>query len=145
MSKFLEIMKSHIDQLGWQSVEQVNDRVLRMGFDMGEGRSQTVIMTHYPSENESQSDVVEVASAVVKMDGFPDGKLGKSMAEKLLRENSTMAFANWAIEQTSDGPYLVAMSGWMLDDLDAEELDFAANIVSGVADQMEATLGVDNF
>jgi len=88
---------------------------------------------------------VEVASAVVKMDGFPDGKLGKSMAEKLLRENSTMAFANWAIEQTSDGPYLVAMSGWMLDDLDAEELDFAANIVSGVADQMEASLGVDNF
>ena len=138
-------MKSHIETLGWQSVEQLSERTLRMGFDMGEGRSQMVLITHYPTESEDSSDVVEVASAVVKMDGFPDGKLGKSMSEKLLRENSTMAFANWAIQETPDGPYLVAMSGWMLDDLDPEELDFAVHIVSGVADKMEESLGVDNF
>jgi len=144
MSHYLEKMKSHIDELGWQSVEQLSERTLRMGFDMGEGRTQTVLITHYPTEG-TGSDAVEVASAVIKMDGFPDGKLGKAMSEKLLRENATMAFANWAIQETGDGPYLVAMSGWLLDDLDAEELDFAVHIVSGVADRMEESMGVDNF
>jgi len=144
MSQFLEKIKSHTDKLGWQSIEQLNERTLRVGFDMGEGRSQSALITHYPMEGD-RSDAVEIASAAVKMDGFPDGKLGKTMAEKLLRENSTMAFANWAIQETSDGPYLVAMSGWLLDDLDPEELDFAVHIVLGVADKMEESLGVDNF
>ena len=145
MAQFLETMKSHIEKLGWESVDQVSEQTLRMGFDMGEGRTQMVFMTHYPVEGEDRSDAIEISSAVVKMDGFPDGKLGKAMAEKLLRENSTMAFANWAIEETSDGPYLVAMSGWLLDDLDPEELDMAVHIVAAVADKMEASLGVDNF
>jgi len=145
MSKFLKVINSHAEKLGWQSLDELNERTIRMGFDMGEGRTQTLIITHYPSEDENMSDAVEIASAVMKMDGLPDGKIGKAMSEKLLRENSTMAFANWAIQDTADGPYLVAISGWMLDDLDPEELDFAANIVSGVADRMEESLGVDNF
>jgi len=104
---------------------------------MGEGRSQNVLISHYPNSDEDTSDLIEIASAVLKMDGFPDGQLGKEMAEKLLRENAVMTFASWAIEETGDGLYLVAMSGWMLNDLDPEEMKLAVLIVSKAADEMK--------
>ncbi|MDA7723109.1 hypothetical protein N8862_01560 [Pseudomonadales bacterium] len=144
MSKFLDTIVSHANQLEW-TLEKLSDARLRLSFNMGEGRSQNVLISHYPNGDEDSSDLVEIASAALKMDGFPDGKLGAEMAKKLLKQNATTAFSSWAIEDTEDGPYLVAMSGWMLDDLDAEEFELAALIVANAADEMEGTLGIDNF
>lgn len=143
MSNFVDIIGEHAKKIGWEAINQLDETTIVLPFDMGDNRSQNVIISHYPQEE--SSDFVEITSAVIKMDGFPDGKLGKEMAEKLLRENCSMALVNWAIDETSEGAYLVARSGWMLDDLDAEELEMAVGIVSNVADNMESSLGVDNF
>ncbi|TQV70180.1 hypothetical protein FKG94_21915 [Exilibacterium tricleocarpae] len=147
MSQFLTKIKSYAKDLQWDdSLQQVSERFLRLGFNMGEGRTQMVIIIHYPDDDQQNNGVIEVSSAVVKMDGMPDGKLGAEMARKLLRENASYGFANWAIQDIpSEGRYLIATSGWLLDELDLDELKLAVHIVAKMADDMEKTLGVDNF
>jgi hypothetical protein len=117
-----------------------------MMFEMDDDRSQMVIINGV--ETNDGNEVVTIQSAVLKLEGLPNQMLGGDMAKKLLRENSQMALAKWSIDETQDGKYLVATSNWYLDTLDtldAEEFYRAVRVVAGAADEMESTLGVDNF
>lgn len=147
MSIFTKKIEAYASELGWiQGLRKENDRVFRFNYNMGEGRSQMVLICYHCSDENPDKGIVEVSSPAMKMDGLPGGKLGAQMAEKLLRENGRSIFTNWAIEDLpSEGRYLIATSRWLIEGLDAEELDIAANVVAAAADKMEKTLGVDNF
>lgn len=123
--------------------DQTHENSVRMMFEMDDDRSQMVIINGV--ETNDGNEVVTIQSAVLKLEGLPNQMLGGDMAKKLLRENSQMALAKWSIDETQDGKYLVATSNWYLETLDAEEFYRAVRVVAGAADEMESTLGVDNF
>lgn len=140
-----ELFKKTIRKLGkelsWSIVED-SDRVMSMLFDMGEGRVQRVMFFHHLV---GEAELVAISSAVLKMDGMPDNKIGHDMAARLLRENDHYAFGNWAIDGEGEDAHLIATARWWLDDLDKEEFEASVLSVSGMADGLEKTLGVDNF
>lgn len=123
--------------------EQTGESSIRMLFEMEGDRSQMVLVNGV--ETQSGKAVVSIQSAVLKLDGLPNQMLGKDMATKLLRENAQMALAKWSIDEVEEGKYLVATSNWYLDTLDPEEFGRSVQVVAGAADNMEETLGVDNF
>lgn len=142
MSEFMKKIKSLCNACEFK-YEQTDATGIRMLFEMDNDRSQMVLVNGV--ETESGKQVVTIQSAVLKLDGLPNKMLGKDMAEKLLRENAQMALAKWSIDDVSDGKYLVATSNWYLDTLDPEEFGRSVQVVAGVADELEETLGVDNF
>lgn len=142
-NKFISTITDYAEKLEI-TLNQENDHLFSLVFDMGEGRSQKVIIVHHEREAD-QSDIVEIASAVLKLDDLPDKKLGQDMAMKLLRENDTSLGANWAIDEAEDSSHLVAMANWFLDDMDLEEFELSVYNVAGMADALESQLGVDNF
>lgn len=142
-ASFVNKITEYSHQLEW-NLDQVSDSCFRMLFDMGEGRSQGVLIMLYEGEDGAPS-WVEVSSAVMNLDGMPDGQLGAKKAQELLRENADMAFAKWAVADHGDAKHLVAVSNWRLEDMDCEELDVAVHIVAKRADDLESQLGVDNF
>lgn len=143
MSKFLTTMRQHAEKLGLNLHEE-NERVMSAMFDMGEGRSQRVLILHHPSEN-GQNDIVEIASAVLDLESMPEQQVGAEMALKLLRENDQRLCAGWAIDRNKGAPHLVAMANWWLDEMDAEEFQTSLFNVAGMADALEEQLGVDNY
>lgn len=123
--------------------EQTDESGIKLLFHMDDDRTQMVLVNGV--QTASGMDVVTIQSAVLKLDGLPNQMLGKDMATKLLRENAQMALAKWSIDEVEEGKYLVATSNWYLDTLDPEEFTRSIHVVAGVADDMEKTLGVDNF
>lgn len=142
-SKFIDTVMGYAEKLEI-TINQENEHLLSMMFDMGEGRSQKVIIYHH-ERGEDQSDVVEIASAVLKVDDLPDAKVGQEMATKLLRENDHSLGAKWAIDKSEDSSHLVAMANWFLDDMDLEEFELSLYNVAFMADNLESQLGVDNY
>lgn len=142
-NKFFEAIKQHADKLEI-TLNEDNESICSVMFDMGEGRSQRVIICHHPSKDGS-NDLVEISSAVLDLASMPDNKIGLEMATKLLRENDASLCANWAIDKGSDSCHLVATARWWLDEMDTEEFEVSLFNVALMADQLESTLGVDNF
>ncbi|CAA0085103.1 Uncharacterised protein [BD1-7 clade bacterium] len=140
--QFHNTINQHTAALGWTTDTEGED-LISLLFDMGEGRSQRVVIAHHDLGNGTQ--IVEVSSAVLKMDGLPNHQLGREMAITLLKENAQKPFSNWAIDGEGETAHLVATSRWLLSDLDKEELHHAVVIVAGMADRLEEQLGVDHF
>lgn len=141
-NKFHEIIGRHAEQLG-VNLKVDNERMISAMFDMGEGRTQRVLVLHHPSEDGTK-DIVEIASAVLDLSGMPDQQIGAAMALKLLRENDSTLCASWAIDKVG-GCHLVAMGNWWLDEMDADEFGTTLYGVAAMADNLERQLGVDNF
>jgi len=138
---FLKKIPALLQEIGW-SCNTEDPETLSMMFDMGEGRSQKVVFFYHTS---GDAQLVAISSAVLQMDGLPDNQIGTEMAANLLRQNEEFAFANWAVDGEGEDAYLIATSRWWLDDLDKEELEASVLAVAKMADDMEKTLGVDNF
>lgn len=142
LEDFKRIINQHCQALEWH-IHQRSDTQFSLDFDMGEGRSQQVQM--FLQVSGSDRALVEVSSAVMNLKGLPEQKLGQEMALRLLRENATRPFGNWALDKNGDDTHLVATSRWLLDELDKEELQLSTLVVSAMADAMEAQMGVDHY
>lgn len=142
-NKFINTVTDYAEKLEI-TLTQENDHFFSFLFNMGEGRSQKVVIYHHEREKD-KSDIVEIASAVLKIDELPDKKIGQDMAMKLLRENDSSLGAKWAVDANDESSHLVAMANWFLDDMDLEEFEMSVYSVAGMADALESQLGVDHF
>ncbi|MFG0330618.1 MAG: hypothetical protein ACF8PN_12060 [Phycisphaerales bacterium] len=113
-------------------------------FDMGNGRSQSVYLTHCGATPDGH-DVVSFMSPCMAIEkGLMKG-VSKTMALDLLRRNSNLLFAHFAIEQMPGGEILVVTSNQIVDTMEVEEFRNHILCVASIADAFEREIGRDMF
>ncbi|WP_437670755.1 hypothetical protein [Sorangium sp. So ce131] len=114
-----------------------------MGFQLDQGRSQTVYVRD--SSREGSNKVVTILSpCLVVKKGLFSG-LSKDRALDLLRLNESVLFARYGIWEKKSELMIVASIDHLLDTLDPEEFKASAFHVAVAADAYERKYGKDEF
>jgi len=139
---FTNKVLEYSNELGWQI--SINSEIsTSISFDMGEGRSQLVLI--FLSGEIAEQPIIQVSSPAAKLEDISD-KMDQDFMNELLRLNSQTVNYGWAVETIEDdGDYLIAASDQMLNTMDVGELRSAVYAVAHAADEMEEKFGLDRF
>lgn len=136
-NKILEYSK----ELGW-NISINSDTNVSLGFELGEGRSQLVIL--FLAGEIAEQPIIQISSPAANLKDIED-KLDQDFMNELLRLNANTPNYGWALESIDEGEYLIASSDQMLNTMDLGELRAAVYAVTSAADEMEARFGLDNY
>jgi hypothetical protein len=115
-----------------------------MGFDLGEGRSQTIYIHPTKVTPENKQVVTFMSPCLVVRKGFMSG-LSKDQALELLLMNQNIPFARFGIMEFDSENLVVASVDHLLETLDPDELRNSAYCVAMAADSYEQHYGKDDF
>lgn len=114
-----------------------------MGFQLDQGRSQTVYVRD--SSREGASKIVTILSPCLTVKKGLFSGLSKERALDLLRQNENVLFARYGIWEKKSEIMVVASIDHLLDTLDPEEFKASAFHVAVAADAYERKYGKDDF
>lgn len=135
-NKVLEIA----DHLGWK-VTVNSDSYISMLFGLDDERSQLV---HLLSITVGGQQALQISSPAVNVKDIKEQDR-RDLFNELLQRNSTATNFAWAITETKDSEILIANYELLLETMDVDELSSCVLNVAGVADELEARFGSDNF
>lgn len=140
----LKRIESVVTLAGLRSeIDEENGRV-KLGFDLGAGRTQAAYVT--PAGSCSDGDVViEILSPCLRLKkGWMKG-MSKEMAIDLLRRNQKMTFARFGVLEWESELLVVVSVDALLDSLDPAELGAHVTSVVEAADAYEREQGLDKY
>ena len=141
-SDFTNKILEYGNELGWQ-LSVNSETSISISFDMGEGRSQLVLI--FLTGEIAEQPIVQISSPAANLEDIGD-KMDQEFMNDLLRLNAQAANYGWAIETIEgEGDYLIAASDQILSTIDVGELRSSVYAVAFAADQMEETFGLDRF
>jgi len=139
---FTNKILEHSKELGWQ-LSINSETSIAISFDMGEGRSQLVLI--FLTGEIAEQKIIQVSSPAAKLEDISD-KMDQDFMNELLRLNAQAMNYGWSIETIEDdGDYLIAASDQILSTIDVGELRAAVYAVAYAADTMEDKFGLDRF
>jgi len=139
---FTNKMLKYAKELDWQ-LSINSETSISISFDMGEGRSQLVLI--FLTGEIADQKIIQVSSPAAKLEDIGD-KMDQEFMNELLRLNAASVNYGWAIETIEgEGDYLIAASDQILSTIDVGELRAAVYFVAFAADQMEEKFGLDRF
>ncbi len=132
-----ENIKKRAEQAGFKVHNHTEDSAL-LFFDMGNGRSQRV-MLRYMGQDSLGQDILGISSPAMEFDkNIP---LEQSVANRLLQDNSRLAHGAWAIEIYGSSAWLVILDTHIMDTMQDEELTASIRTVISSADNLEREFG----
>ena len=123
-------------------IEDSGPENVTLVFDMGSGRSQRVWVRALGTDA-AENLIIGFFSPVLQLP--TDEMLGQKAANELLRENAKLAHGAWAIQNTTDGEYLVATDTQIAQTMDHQEFEASVRALAATADAKERELGADVF
>ena len=120
------------------------DEMIVIGYDMGNGRTQTVYVHACGKTPEDQDLICFLSPCQAVRKGLLKG-MGKDQAIDLLRRNGQLVVGSFAIENIDGTEILVVRSTQIVDTMEVEEFRFHANFVAIIADRYEQEHGEDVF
>ena len=115
-----------------------------IGYDMGNGRTQTVYVHTCGKTPEDQDLICFMSPCQAVKKGLLKG-MGKDQAVDLLHRNGQLVVGSFAIADFGGTDILVVRSTQIVDTMEVEEFRFHANFVAILADRYEQEHGEDVF
>jgi hypothetical protein len=143
----LEVLRKFADIAALAGIKGEIDEelsVFRAGFELSEGRSQMVYVRPLPEAIAGKDAICVVSPCRRVKKGFFSG-LKKDEGLELLRLNSEVLMARYALEDTDDGYMVVTSIDCILETLDPEELEAYVWSLAIAADNYEKRFGGDEF
>jgi hypothetical protein len=129
---------------GLKVVLKPEDPMLITGFDMGQGRSQTVYIRHAGRIPTGQDVICFMSPCLNVKRGLFSG-LSRRKAVDLLRRNSIMLFGFYALVPMQECDVLMVCSSQIVDTMEIEELSTHVRACAMFADGYEREHGRDEF
>lgn len=143
----LEVLRKFTDIAALAGIKGEIDeelQIFRAGFELAEGRSQMVYVRPLPEAIAGKDAVCIVSPCRRVKTGFFSG-LKRDEGLELLRLNSEVLLARYALEDAEDGYMVVTSIDCILETLDPEELEAYFWSLAIAADNYEKRFGGDEF
>jgi hypothetical protein len=129
---------------GYNVSRHPNGMGVQIPFDMGNGRSQMVVVVPIGQAGNGKDVVRFYSPCMVVKKGMFKG-LSKAQASDLLKRNANMLWGSFGVAELGDSEGVMVLSNQLVETMDVEEFKMHANYVAIVADEYEREHGQDNF